>query len=214
MHPEWAAENLQVIRTLMERSAIYRRALTPMMLLTGAVGAAAALVGAGLNIDSPQGFLCYWLAVSLAPLVGCFVLVRRQALKEAEPLWSPPARRVAQAVLPPLVAGMVVSCTLLVRTGQGADFLGLGRKIALSWVPVGWVILYGCAIHAAGFFMPRGIKLFGWLFIAGGCGAFVLNLPDGTQAAQAHGLMGFFFGLLHLAYGVYLYFTEKQPNAA
>jgi hypothetical protein len=24
--------------------------------------------------------------------------------------------------------------------------------------------------------------------------------------------MGFFFGLLHLAYGVYLYFTEKRRN--
>jgi hypothetical protein len=26
--------------------------------------------------------------------------------------------------------------------------------------------------------------------------------------------MGFFFGVLHLAYGAYLYLTEKRKNAA
>jgi hypothetical protein len=29
-----------------------------------------------------------------------------------------------------------------------------------------------------------------------------------------HWLMGFFFGVLHLAYGAYLYLTEKGKNAA
>jgi hypothetical protein len=28
----------------------------------------------------------------------------------------------------------------------------------------------------------------------------------------AHGIMGFFFGGLHLAYGVYLYFTERRTS--
>jgi len=30
----------------------------------------------------------------------------------------------------------------------------------------------------------------------------------------AHFLMGFFFGVLQLAYGAYLYLTEKGKNAA
>ena len=34
MEPNWAAEHLQVIRTLMERSALYRRALAPIMSFT------------------------------------------------------------------------------------------------------------------------------------------------------------------------------------
>ena len=45
MKPDWAEENLQTIRTLMERSAVYRRALAPIMLFAGAVGAAAAIIG-------------------------------------------------------------------------------------------------------------------------------------------------------------------------
>ena len=63
--------------------------------------------------------------------------------------------------------------------------------------------------------MPRGIKLFGWLFIASSCGLFyamVLNWVD--VDFEAHWLMGFFFGVLHLAYGAYLYLTERGKNAA
>ena len=48
-----------------------------------------------------------WLLTPV--LAGSLVLVRRQALKESEPFWSPPTRRVTQAMLPPLVAGTIVS---------------------------------------------------------------------------------------------------------
>ncbi len=37
---------------------------------------------------------------ALAALTASLLLVRRQALKAAEPFWSPPTRRVSQAVLP------------------------------------------------------------------------------------------------------------------
>ena len=45
MDNHWAAEHLQTIRTLMERSALYRRALAPIMTFAGAVGTAAAASG-------------------------------------------------------------------------------------------------------------------------------------------------------------------------
>ncbi|MHB8519398.1 MAG: hypothetical protein ACYDH9_01450 [Limisphaerales bacterium] len=212
MEPDWAAENIQAIRTLMERAAIYRRALAPIMFLTGSVGLLAAVLGGFLPIASARGFLGYWLGVSLLPLAGSFWLVRRQALKDAEPFWSPPARRVGQALLPPLTSGLIISVVLLIHLGRSAP--EMANVIAMVWVPSGWVILYGCAIHAAGFFMPRGMKLFGWVFIAGGCGLFALGIPDVPRPLFAHGVMGFFFGVLHLAYGLYLTFTTKEKNAA
>ena len=212
MESNWAAEHLQVIRTLMERAAIYRRALAPVMLLTGGVGLLAALLGWRFNIDSAQAFVGYWLCVSLVPLAGSFLLVRRQSLKDAEPFWSPPTRRVTQALLPPLAAGFMVSTVLFFYVGSVEP--KIANVIGMLWLPLGWVVLYGCALHAAGFFMPRGIKLFGWAFILGGCGLFALGLPDLPRPLYGHGVMGFFFGVLHLAYGVYLYFTEKGKNAA
>ena len=45
MDTSWAAENLQTIRTLMERSALYRRALAPIMTYNGVVGCVAAVIG-------------------------------------------------------------------------------------------------------------------------------------------------------------------------
>ncbi len=214
MEPNWATEHLQVIRTLMERSAIYRRALAPVMVLTGTVGLLAALGGWLMHIDAPRAFIAYWLSVSALPLVGSFLLVRRQALSEGEPLLSPPTRRVIQAILPAFLVGLVVSIAVLVRVGAADDPQAAAPALALRWMPIGWVILYGCAAHAAGFFMPRGIKLFGWMMLAGGCLLFVFGVPESPRPALAHGMMGLFFGAFHLAYGVYLRFTETRKNAA
>src|SRR5947207_1292822 len=102
MESNWAAEHLQVIRTLMERSAVYRRALAPIMTFNGLLGVAAGIIGSTVGIDSPKGFIGYWAGVGLSALAGSFVLVRRQALRESEPFWSPPTRRIAQALLPAL----------------------------------------------------------------------------------------------------------------
>ena len=212
MESNWAAEHLQVIRTLMERSAVYRRALAPIMIYNGVVGLAAAGVGWRMGIGSPRGFILYWAAVSVIALTGSFLLVRRQALRESEPFWSPPTRRVSQAMLPALAAGLLIGALVLARAGLAPD-VGGGLERVL-WLPLLWVVLYGCGFHAAGFFMPRGMKLFGWGFIVGGCGLFAAGLPECMQPSDyAHGIMGLFFGGFHLAYGVYLYFTERRGNA-
>jgi len=51
MEPKWAEENLQTIRTLMERSALYRRALAPILLFAGTLGVTAAAVGLLLHLN-------------------------------------------------------------------------------------------------------------------------------------------------------------------
>jgi hypothetical protein len=229
METNWAAEHLQTIRTLMERSAVYRRALAPIMTFVGAVGTAAALLGWAAKIESPRAFIVYWAVVAAVAMGGSFFLVRRQALKDSEPFWSPPTRRITQAFLPPLMAGFIIGAIIFAHVGAGSkvEFKALGmnvqivdptdgsfdRVIAMLWLPLIWVVLYGCAFHAAGFFMPRGMKIFGWLFILGGCGAFAAGIPDNvSRLTYAHGIMGLFFGALHLAYGFYLFFTEKRRN--
>jgi len=213
METNWAAEHLQVIRTLMERSAVYRRALAPVMTFNGAIGTVAALAGWMFKIKSPRAFIFYWAGVGALAMAGSFLLVRRQALKESEPFWSPPTRRITQAMLPALVAGFIVGAVVWARVAsaqESLDNLGLMLLLELSWV-----VLYGCAFHAAGFFMPRGMRIFGWAFVLGGSGLFALGIPYwADRLAYAHGIMGFFFGVLHLAYGVYLYFTEQRKNEA
>jgi hypothetical protein len=218
MEPKWAAEHLQVIRTLMERSALYRRALAPVTIYTGSVGLLAATAGRYLDIYRPAWFVAYWFAIGAVAMGGSLLLVRRQAFQQAEPFWSPPTRRVAQAMLPPLTAGFVIGTLVLLadalqRGGGVALEPAAPNRLVLTGLPLAWVILYGCAIHAAGFFMARGMRLFGWGLIGGGCAAFFATAAlDAEPVNCGYTFMGLFFGVLHLAYGIYLYFTEPRRN--
>jgi hypothetical protein len=206
METNWAEENLKTIRTLMERSAVYRRALAPIMLLAGALGVVAAIIGLWCHLDSARTFAVLWLITAVIAVAGALLIARQQALKDKEVFWSPPTRRVTQALLPPLLAGMCLGALPIFANGPNEESLVSA---------IIWILFYGCALHAAGFFMPRGIKLFGWLFIASGC-ALLWTLLQGWADFNfsAHWLMGLFFGVLHLAYGAYLYLTEKRKNAA
>ncbi len=186
----------------MERSAVYRRALAPIMLFAGVLGMMAAAIGLQFHLDSMRAFGALWLATATLVVAGAFLIARRQALKEREAFWSPPTRRVAQALSAPLGVGLFVGV-----------WFGAGRE-SPSLLAVFWILFYGCALHAAGFFTPRGVRWLGWVFIAGACVlVFLHQAADGLQY-NSHLIMGFFFGVLHLAYGAYLYLTEKGKNAA
>jgi hypothetical protein len=204
MEPNWAEENLLTIRTLMERSAVYRRALAPIMLFAGTLGVAAAATGFLLHLDSMRAFSGLWLGTAAVVVAGAFLIARRQALKDHESFWSPPTRRVGQALLPPLLAGMCL--------GFVFAFVGLANPVILTFI---WLLFYGCALHSAGFFMPRGMKWFGWIYVGSASGILCLLAVIQPKAEiNAHWFMGFFFGALHLIYGAYLYLTEKGKNAA
>ena len=210
METKWAVDNLQTIRTLMERSALYRRALAPIMILAGTIGIAGGLIGWRCHIESNRGFVWLWLGVAALALAGALFLVRRQALKDSEPFWSPPTRRVGQALIPAFLVGLVLAVFMVV-VGGNVEY----REWQLFLVVL-WSWLYGCAVHAAGFFMPRGVRWLGWVFILAGS---VLLASFGVMArwhngVQPHLLMGGIFGGLHLIYGIYLHFTEPKTPAA
>lgn len=206
MHNHWAAENLQVIRTLMERSTLYRRALAPVMLVCGGVGLVAAAIPRWMAIETNRGFALYWMVVSVAALAASLLLIRRQALQAAEPFWSPPTRRVSQAVLPAFLVALLAGVFNVLNENPWRA--GLLAQL--------WVVVYGCALHAAGFFTPRGIRVFGWLFVLGGCALTFAasHWPELRSPAAAHGVMGVFFGAFHLAYGLYLSVTEPRSPTA
>ncbi len=205
MEHKWAAEHLHVIRTLMERSAIYRRALGPISLALGLIGIAASVVGC-FFITSEAAFGCYWLAVSLVGISCAYMMARRQALKDAEPFWSSPTRRVTQALLPSLAAGFMLSIGIILDSSAG--------MVPSRLLPPVWIILYGVSLHAAGFFMPRGIKLLGWVFILMGCTLALAVMTESLHfgLSGGHLIMGIFFGGLHLGYGIYLRFSERRTN--
>src|ERR1035437_4762132 len=159
MESNWAVEHLQTIRTLMERSAVYRRALAPIMFFAGFTGVLAAAIGLALHLDSPRAFGGFWLGTAFVAVAGAFLIARRQALKDHEPFWSPSTRRVTQALLPPLTAGMCLGFVFV--------FVELANVVVLTFI---WLLFYGCALHAAGFFISPGGEIFWWGYIGPACG--------------------------------------------
>ena len=211
MNPDWAAEQLRTIRTLMERTAVYRRALAPSTLLAGNLGLFGGIFGWTLPIDSPHRFISYWMTIACITLGASILVVRRQAINEAEAFWSPPTRRVALAAAPPLAAGLAVSIAAMISPAP--DHLAAWRAVSL------WMLLYGCALHSAGFFMARGIRLLGWAFVLmGGCFALftsaLQHLEHLPPIRYANIAMGGGFGVIHLAYGTYLRRTETPTGEA
>ena len=83
-------------------------------------------------------------------------------------------------------------------------------------------MLYGCALHSAGLFVSRGVRLLGWSFIIASIVIGHMHLytsmglgVDGKPSfwLQPHAMMGLTFGGLHLLASLYLYVTEKRKNA-
>jgi len=211
MQPNSAEENLHVIRTLMDRAAIYRRALAPIMIGTGALGLLASVGGLLLRANEITVFASYWLGVAVIALIVAFVLARRQALQDKEPFWSRPTRRVAVALSPALLVGLIVGVLAIQQRVEGA--------FAVTLLVLLWLMLYGCAIHSAGFFMPKAIRRSGWVFIGGALALLIFLVVRDTgggtiPAPFPHLIMGAFFGVLQLVYGIYLRGSERRQNHA
>ena len=202
MHPETAAKHLELIRTLMERSVLYRRTLAPVMFFAGSCGTLGALAARALKIQSGGRFIVFWLALCAVALGGSLLIIRRQAMRSREPFWSPPTRRMAQAMCPGLLAGLGWAVSVWVSSGSAWTLASL------------WLSFYGCALHAAGFFMLRGIRLFGGVLTL--LGIIAVALPKYFSQIPAFSdpnfLMGLGFGILHLGYACYLQWAENQER--
>lgn len=207
MNSDWASENLQVIRTLMERSVMYRRALAPMTILAGVLGLVAAAIGWFFKLDQPAVFIAHWVVAAMIINAGALILVRKQAVNDKEAFWSPPTRRIVVASVPGFAAAGLLTLAVALRFATSAE--------VIPWLIVIWMLFYGCALSAAGFFMPRGIKLFGWLYLLLAAVMLFLLWPQWLKLSvqENHLVMGGVFGGVHLAYGIYLHFTEKRGNA-
>lgn len=197
-----AAEQLQTIRLLMERAALYRRALGPTLVGIGFLGVAAGVGGfLGWAGRDDRQFVVYWVIVAVLAVAWTGFRVRRQAVGAAEPFWTPPTRRVLSAMTPPIVVALIGTVSSLLSSTPP-------RAESLAGV---WMTLYGLGLHAAGHFTLRGIRLLGWAFIAGGLFTVLAGPGAGTfELRNAHLVMALTFGIGHLAAGAWLLLVERK----
>ncbi|MBL6766357.1 MAG: hypothetical protein ISQ14_15495 [Verrucomicrobiae bacterium] len=205
MSSKWAEENLQVIRTLMERSAVYRRRLAPLMMLGAAGATLGGFAAAILNIETARHFVSLWGGVAGLVLLGAGQITRGQAIKSGEVFWTAPTRRIFDAFLPVFLTGGVLGAAYFV----GPESRAVASRQLLV---VCWCVLYGLGLHSAGFYVAKGIRRLGWGFVLVGISLAFLILRAGDNGLQVSPsfLMASVFGGLHLLSAVYLYFTEEK----
>ena len=202
MSANWAEENLQTIRTLMERASVYRRALAPVSMAAGGMGLIAAGVAEVTGWTTDSHFAFYWLAVAFLTGAAALGLVRRQARR--------PVRNFGHR-RPGGWRGPVADVYGGIRLGVLEVMTPVASRDSIRLVAL-WMILYGGALHSAGFFMRRGLKLLGCAYVLGGLGILALKLfmtsVDWTTV-EPHWLMAAAFGLGNLFYGIYLKATAE-----
>jgi hypothetical protein len=205
MNDAEAAQQLQTIRNLMERAALYRRALGPVLLAVGFIALGGTALGGIFAIDTTAGFLRLWLSVAGLAVSTSFLMIRKQALGMKEPFWTPPTRRVVGAMLPPLLAGVALTIAVAV----------VRPELPATSLPYAWSACYGLALHAAGFFTLKGIRQVGWaFFLFGAAYGLTAMKPDAERPfLHAHLQMGVMFGLVHLGAAGKLLLQEKNSAA-
>jgi len=193
-----AAENLEVIRSLMERATVYRTISGPTALFGGIL----ALV-MGLGGDSKLKHLLdirwhyVWYLVLAVIVVFNTVLVFRKSQREKKPFWSPGLKAACRAIAPALLVGFIA--------GQILAEESLYMATAASWM-----CGYGLALMATGSFSPRSIWNLGLAFVV--AGILVAIFPKTEMSLWDNGIMALTFGLFHLIYGGYIVFTEKDRS--
>jgi len=180
-----------------------------VMLSAGIMGLAGWGMGTCFDLSNARTFCKVWFFTAALTVACALLIVRRQALRSAEPFWTSPTKRVVSAMLPPLVAGF---CLSLVSTLEPDVSINAG-------LPATGALLYGAALHSAGFFISRGVRSLGWLFVLAGCAVTYADMrwmPEdwADDGRVPNAVMGVTFGALHLLAAAYLFITEKRAKAA
>lgn len=130
------------------------------------------------------------LMVLLLATGTAVVLSQRKAAKRGEKLWSPTSKRLLIHMAVPLATGGLLALALISH--------GLAGLLA----PV-TLLFYGLALYNAGKFTLEEIKILGILQI-------LLGLLSMWFVQYALLIWAFGFGLLHIIYGIYIYYRYEK----
>jgi hypothetical protein len=175
-----ALDNLQYIRSTMERAGSFTSVPGWGMVALGVTALAATWVASRQPRDA--AWLAVWLGEAvLAVAIGGTALVRKARVAN-DPLLSGPGRRFGLGFLPPLVVGGLLT-------------IALHQAGLFHAMPGTWLLLYGTAVVTAGAFSVRVVPLMGLCFMLLGAGA--LFAPTAWWPA----FMATGFGGLHIVFG-------------
>jgi hypothetical protein len=197
-----AAEQLRVIRSVMERATIFR-ALSGE---TALIGGAAALAAAWLSEDQHSWYWARWWLAGLLGVIAFNVFqIYRVKVAHDRPFWSSGLRIALRGALPSLIAGGFIGL-IFVRGDQV-------RPAACMWI-----LHYGLALLAIREFAPKSMVWLGWAFVIfgvsslAGVSGVVDHLSIMMQNLNGSRLMAIAFGGFHLIYGALIVTTARREE--
>jgi hypothetical protein len=191
MDPRQAAQTLEVIRTLMERTCQYQLLTARAGLVAGSLAAAGALAFVWLDPADPLAFGLVWGAVFAGSLLASCLSTALRSRESGERVWSRQARAVLAALVPGLLAAVALTLYFFAR----------GEHLVLPGV---WMLCYGQGALATSAYAPSPVRWLGWAVLA--LGAVTLWLGP----AWAVPMMALAFGVGHVALGIVLLHAERR----
>src|SRR5256714_6194714 len=175
-----ALDSLRYIRQTMERAGSFTAVPGWGQVAVGATALVAALLAA--RQPTPELWHATWLGEAVVALgIGGATMVRK-AFAVNDPLLSGPGRRAGLSLLPPMVAGGLLT-------------VALSRAGLWHALPGTWLLLYGTGFVTGGAFSVRIVPVMGLCFMT--VGAVALLGP----AAWGNLMMGAGFGGVHIVLG-------------
>ncbi|MEO5914673.1 MAG: hypothetical protein ABIS50_10600 [Luteolibacter sp.] len=201
---EEAAEQLRVIRSMMERATIFRALSGETALVGGAVSMAVAWFSERRHGWAWAG---WWLGGLAVVLFFYAFQSYRMKSNQGRPFWSSGLRTALRGAFPSLIAGGFMAL-LFVRSGN---------DVAAACM---WIVHYGLALLAIREFAPKSMVWLGWGFVVFGV-ASLASVTDVLHVDQqwlmhvnSSRLMAISFGGFHLIYGGLIVTTGKREEAA
>ena len=179
--PHDALHELRFIRQTMEGATSFTAVPGKGMVLVGVTALCAAAISAQV-LDRRTWVGLWLLEAGIAGLISLLAMVRKSG-GLSQLATSIPARRCALSLLPPLIAGVLLTGTFV-------------RHGLTSSLPEMWLLLYGVAVITGGAFSVRVVPVMGICFVALGAVAMLVT-PIWNQALMAIG-----FGGLHVIFGL------------
>lgn len=187
-----AEQNLELIRTLMERANRYEYLSARAGLQVGGIAVAGALSFRWLSAADPFAFGAVWFVVFWLS-VGVMVREQVREVRDAGvPLWTRPAREIVRALVPAMTLSALLSLHAFAH----------GRHLELPGV---WMLCYGVGALATTTYAPAVVAQMGFAFMISG--ALTLWLGPAWSVT----MMGLVFGGGHLLLGAGLLATRRRP---
>jgi hypothetical protein len=193
MDAQQAARNLELIRTLMERTCQYQLLTARAGLAAGSLAGTGALLFLWLSPENPWHFGLVWGSVFVGSLLATTISTILRGRERGERVWSRPARAVLLALAPSIFAAVVLSVL----------FFAWGLH---QWLPGVWMLCYGQGALATSAYAPNPIRKLGIAVLL--LGAITLWLGPALSVV----MMGLVFGAGHIGLGLALVFVERREG--